>query len=213
MEYLEVISRKVAKARGLDRYFTGKACKHGHISERHTASGVCVECQREYDRTHYTKNKEAIKEYARNYREQKTAELGCDPDTLRNRKKRAEAIGCTIDQLPTRTTPDPARFVYVIEVHGLHRPFAKVGITNDLDTRLYHHGHNLAKSGLTYSVLKLVDMGSEDVARYEESCFKKSFQPNPIDVTGFVSELFELNPFMRRFIENIKDIDKLALTT
>jgi hypothetical protein len=26
------------------RYFTGKPCKHGHISERYTASGACVEC-------------------------------------------------------------------------------------------------------------------------------------------------------------------------
>ena len=27
-----------------DYYFTGKPCKHGHISKRHTISGTCYTC-------------------------------------------------------------------------------------------------------------------------------------------------------------------------
>lgn len=33
-----------AKAKGLDRYRTYKPCKHGHLAERYTKSGDCVEC-------------------------------------------------------------------------------------------------------------------------------------------------------------------------
>jgi hypothetical protein len=31
---------------GLDRYFTDKPCRHGHVAERYTANGQCVECGR-----------------------------------------------------------------------------------------------------------------------------------------------------------------------
>jgi hypothetical protein len=43
----EVISRKEAEERGLVRYFTGKPCKRGHITERYTNGGNCDDCQRE----------------------------------------------------------------------------------------------------------------------------------------------------------------------
>lgn len=40
---MELISRQEAIRRGLDRYFTGIPCKHGHVSER-TIRGACREC-------------------------------------------------------------------------------------------------------------------------------------------------------------------------
>ncbi|QXN60191.1 hypothetical protein KUA24_124 [Vibrio phage HNL01] len=42
----ELISRKVAVVEGLTRYFTGKSCKHGHVAQRETGSGQCIECKR-----------------------------------------------------------------------------------------------------------------------------------------------------------------------
>jgi len=39
-----IILRKDAKVSGLKRYFTGLACKHGHVAERQTSNGVCVVC-------------------------------------------------------------------------------------------------------------------------------------------------------------------------
>tara|TARA_R100000687_G_C6413981_1_gene147745 strand:- start:298 stop:879 length:582 start_codon:yes stop_codon:yes gene_type:complete len=42
---MDIISRKEAKAQGLKRYFTGKPCKHGHISERQISNGSCLTCQ------------------------------------------------------------------------------------------------------------------------------------------------------------------------
>lgn len=44
----EIVSRQKARAEGLTRYFTGKPCVHGHISERRTTNSKCLECQKEY---------------------------------------------------------------------------------------------------------------------------------------------------------------------
>lgn len=43
----KIIKRRDAITAGLSRYFTGKACKHGHISERYIISKRCVTCLRE----------------------------------------------------------------------------------------------------------------------------------------------------------------------
>ena len=39
-----MISRAEAQAQGLPRYFTGTACKHGHVAERYVASKTCCVC-------------------------------------------------------------------------------------------------------------------------------------------------------------------------
>jgi hypothetical protein len=39
-----VVTRADALARGLTRYFTGKPCKHGHLSERTSCNGGCIAC-------------------------------------------------------------------------------------------------------------------------------------------------------------------------
>ena len=40
------VSRQEALRLGLSKYFTGKPCKHGHVSERWTAKANCFECAR-----------------------------------------------------------------------------------------------------------------------------------------------------------------------
>ena len=42
----EVVSRKEAIEKGLDRYFTGKKCKYGHVSERRCKNAHCVACSK-----------------------------------------------------------------------------------------------------------------------------------------------------------------------
>ncbi|EMY3087614.1 hypothetical protein LUS60_06700 [Raoultella planticola] len=41
---MKIITRVEAAKAGLNRYYTGKKCKHGHDSERYVLSGTCVEC-------------------------------------------------------------------------------------------------------------------------------------------------------------------------
>lgn len=60
----EIISRKEARAVGLKRYFTGKACKHGHVAERKVSSRECFECRRVDNARRY-----ADPEYAERVRE------------------------------------------------------------------------------------------------------------------------------------------------
>ena len=81
-----IILRAEAKQLGLTRYFTGKACKHGHIGYRDTMNGGCVDCANAAKRARYhavTKehqnkksnawkaaNRERVKQYNKVYREQ-----------------------------------------------------------------------------------------------------------------------------------------------
>jgi len=44
---MKIITRAEARSAGLPRYFTGKPCKRGHISERRTAGGNCLTCHRQ----------------------------------------------------------------------------------------------------------------------------------------------------------------------
>lgn len=43
---LVVVTRDEATKNGRTRYFTGRPCKKGHISERYTSTMGCVECLR-----------------------------------------------------------------------------------------------------------------------------------------------------------------------
>lgn len=40
-----IMSRAEAKSRGLNKYFTGKPCKHGHVGPRWVKSPNCVTCK------------------------------------------------------------------------------------------------------------------------------------------------------------------------
>jgi hypothetical protein len=52
--------RATAKAEGKDRYFTGKPCQNGHVVERNTNTGRCVECHRLYMRRYWEKYPNAV---------------------------------------------------------------------------------------------------------------------------------------------------------
>jgi 5-methylcytosine-specific restriction endonuclease McrA len=51
-----IVTRAEAKASGLTRYFTGRPCPQGHISERWIASYSCDACQRIDTRQRYEAN-------------------------------------------------------------------------------------------------------------------------------------------------------------
>lgn len=72
---MELITRKEAKEKGLTHYYTGKPCKHGHISKRFTSAGKCVTCGRielaenkDKRKEYYKKNNEAIRKKVNEYR-------------------------------------------------------------------------------------------------------------------------------------------------
>ena len=54
-----IIDRKSAKEQGLKRFFTNIPCVNGHISERRTNDGKCVQCRKEQDTKKHLKNRDA----------------------------------------------------------------------------------------------------------------------------------------------------------
>jgi 5-methylcytosine-specific restriction endonuclease McrA len=66
---MEIVTRKDALALGLKRYFTGKQCKYGHISERHVKSKSCAVCSYERGKLCAHNNIEQQKMHVRKYRE------------------------------------------------------------------------------------------------------------------------------------------------
>jgi len=60
-------SRKEAMEIGSTRYFTGKACKHGHITLRNARNGRCTVCSRKNSHAARKKNREVNKEWAIEY--------------------------------------------------------------------------------------------------------------------------------------------------
>lgn len=46
-DHVKVIGRLAAAKAGLKFFYTGKACSKGHVAQRYTSSGTCVECQRQ----------------------------------------------------------------------------------------------------------------------------------------------------------------------
>ncbi|MEX3914840.1 hypothetical protein AB4Y43_01145 [Paraburkholderia sp. BR10872] len=63
----EFISLTEARARGLPRYFTGKPCKHGHISERFVGDTHCVTCKLARNKKFYENNREQQQASQRDY--------------------------------------------------------------------------------------------------------------------------------------------------
>ena len=97
---MDIITRKEALELGLSKYYTGKPCKHGHLSERYTKSGACVECQakitKEYGAKWREANKDKIAEYNRRWSEA-------------NREKRAENQRKYREANPDKITSNKAK--------------------------------------------------------------------------------------------------------
>jgi hypothetical protein len=62
------ISREEAKNAHRTRYFTGKQCKQGHVSERLVINYSCCECNKNRVKKHQEKYPELWRNYVRNWR-------------------------------------------------------------------------------------------------------------------------------------------------
>lgn len=76
---MQIITRQEAKEKGLSRYFTGKACIHGHVAERNTKTKICVDCAYEHSRkrrmSYTAADKKKLSEYHKAYRENNAESL------------------------------------------------------------------------------------------------------------------------------------------
>ena len=67
------ITREKAKEKKLIKFFTGKLCRNGHISERYVNDGKCIVCVQErskkYGKAYYQKNKERLRPIRQKWQE------------------------------------------------------------------------------------------------------------------------------------------------
>ncbi len=83
-------SRKEAIAAGVSYYFTGKPCKHGHLSSRHIKMG-CVECAKIAQKNYRDSNNEKWKDKNARWREanrQKIADKDKEYRTINSERRR-----------------------------------------------------------------------------------------------------------------------------
>ncbi len=99
---MNIVTREKAKAEGMTKYFTGKPCKFGHLSERYTSNTRCITCAREYinskeykdkksqyNKTYKINNKDKIREYQKKYRKEYFEQMD-DEKKNSHRQKRME---------------------------------------------------------------------------------------------------------------------------
>jgi hypothetical protein len=65
---MKLITRKEAIEQGLRRFFTGKACLHGHIAERYASSNNCVICLITWSRRNHSKYAQASNDWQKSNR-------------------------------------------------------------------------------------------------------------------------------------------------
>jgi hypothetical protein len=90
-----IITRAQARAAGLDRYRTGKACKHGHFDERRVNDGGCIECSRAkavaWRAANYEKEQARTAAYSKAHveerRKAKNARRAADPERSREEQR------------------------------------------------------------------------------------------------------------------------------
>jgi hypothetical protein len=65
MSKFKIIARANALERGLSRYFTGKPCKHGHVTERQVSNRNCAACSNivHHRYQHSPKGEETVRRY------------------------------------------------------------------------------------------------------------------------------------------------------
>ena len=57
---IPIISKEEAKAKGLNKFFTGEECDHGHIDFRYTSDGRCKSCMAISSKKYKSKNYEKV---------------------------------------------------------------------------------------------------------------------------------------------------------
>jgi 5-methylcytosine-specific restriction endonuclease McrA len=65
IESLKIIQIAEARSLGLKKYYTGRPCPNGHITDRYTNNASCVVCQYEIRRKWVKNNLEKVRKYGR----------------------------------------------------------------------------------------------------------------------------------------------------
>jgi len=59
---VKIVTRMEAAKSGLNRFYTGKKCRNGHLSERYVLNGTCVQCAFESANRHRSEFVNALRD-------------------------------------------------------------------------------------------------------------------------------------------------------
>lgn len=142
---MALTARSAARALGLKRYFTGKPCVRGHISERRVADKNCVDCRRERKqsapdreaaRNHYLRNREKVRQAVKLWY---AARPGAN--ARKNARRRAATMG---------RTPPWLNQAHLVEIEGVYQ-LARV--MSQITGQGYHVDHIVPLRGTNVSGL------------------------------------------------------------
>ena len=167
---------KEARAVGAPRYFTGVACKRGHLSERYSNSGHCVQCDNERIKpieqrqkaikNYYENNAEKCAEATKKWKQKSgkgyayvKASIARNPSLMRfaNAKRRAAKM---------KRTPNWLDSVDWLEIQSIYKycsALRSVGLDYEVDHIVPLQGSNV--SGLHVPWNLQVITGAENSAK------------------------------------------------
>lgn len=93
---MEIIRRCDAKKKGLYLYFTGMACKYGHIAPRKVINAACVKCENDYKKQ--KQRTDGTRELERTYA-QKRPDIGMFNQAKRRAKEQGVPFTITYDDI------------------------------------------------------------------------------------------------------------------
>ena len=167
-------TRKLANELGLNKYFTGEPCKHGHIAPRYTDSGTCQECIRQNVANSHNRNHD-VRENRRAAFEQLVA-TPVRVSAENYRRVRDLAFNLTRIRFPHVTIEDVARKLGGKDAQGglllytLHMHSEDVAVVRAYADSLIPRTVDVAavRNRIFGSVLKLAD---------DRACAQPEFRP------------------------------------
>lgn len=147
-------TRAEAKARGAKHYFTGKPCKYGHVDQRYTDDGRCMECSRIKSLKRFYENREELGVKARDRNKKKYAE---DMDYRRGRLEYAKSyrsVPANLEKIKEREREYRARPLVRDRSREYARLYQRKRHANSLKARL-----DRSMSGGVYKSLRAMKAG------------------------------------------------------
>jgi hypothetical protein len=108
---MNVITRRDASRSGQKKFYTGKPCIHGHLSERYVTTGSCIECLRgtapdsvRFSVNVHVRDREAVELFVKCLADARTAHmqtpLGRDEEKYWQVIANYRKLGCPDRELP-----------------------------------------------------------------------------------------------------------------
>jgi hypothetical protein len=169
-EEIRATSYSEAHQLGVSKYFTGKPCKYGHISERY-AYGGCVTCLLERQKEHWTHQefREKYSEWSKIYRQ---TSLKSQATRKRNREKLETLIAARARAKRRWQNPEVriANGIYVKQRRETNLQFKiAINLRSRINLAIYRSRTAKKKSG---SAVKDLGCSIEDFKSYIESQFQ-----------------------------------------